>query len=221
MKIKPIAYVYTDFTEKFGIPRQSGLVSSLPGKIIFESEYSRTEAFHELSGFSHIWVIWQFSENVDKTEFSPTVRPPRLGGNRRVGVFASRSPFRPNNLGLSCVKLNSIEQEDGRIVLYVLGVDMLNKTPVYDIKPYIPSCDCIDNADEGYTKDTKNHSLTVNVPEKFKETFPEEKLNDLIALLSQDPRPGYEDDPDKEYGLLFAGCDVKFKVCDNILTIVI
>ena len=167
--IKPIAYIYTDFDEKFGIPRQSGLVGKLEGRIVFEPEFRFAEALRELDGFSHIWLIRQFSENVG-AEFSPTVRPPRLGGNKRVGVFASRSPFRPNSLGLSAVKIERIDYEcENTPVIYVSGIDMMNGTPVFDIKPYIPLSDSIPDACEGYTAQTKDYEIAVECDEKLLE----------------------------------------------------
>ena len=210
--IKPIAHIHTDFTSKFGIPRQSGLVEELVGRIVFEPEYRREEAFRELDSFSHLWLIWQFSQSVSE-QWHLTVRPPRLGGNRRVGVFASRSPFRPNNLALSCVELRSIDYNaaDGP-ALVVAGVDMLDGTPVFDIKPYIPYADCRPEASDGYTADTKSHRLEVDFPDEMLEMIPEQNRRGLIGALASDPRPGYSDAPDKEFGLAFAGYDVGFYV---------
>ncbi|MBR6772409.1 MAG: tRNA (N6-threonylcarbamoyladenosine(37)-N6)-methyltransferase TrmO [Clostridia bacterium] len=210
--IHPIGYVKTDFDAKFGIPRQSGLVPELEGEIVFLPEFRRPEAFRELEYFSHIWVIWQFSA-AEGEDFRPTVRPPRLGGNRRVGVFASRSPFHPNRLGLSCVKLLKVDLDaPNGPVLKVSGIDMLNGTPVFDVKPYVPVADCIADAHEGYTAETRNHALKVSFEKGLRELIPQEKLPALIGVLENDPRPGYDDDPLKEYGLAFADFDVGFRV---------
>lgn len=218
--IKPIAHIYTDFESKFGIPRQSGLVEELTGKIVFEPEYRRTEAVRGLDGFSHIWLIWQFSQSVTD-KFSPTVRPPRLGGNRRVGVFASRSPFRPNSLGLSCVKLTKIDLEcEDAPVIYVSGVDMLNGTPIFDIKPYVPVADLKPDAKEGYTEITKNHSLNVIDDKDLLSQLGTEKRASAIKVLSNDPRPGYDEDADKEYGMSFAGFNIRFQVDGETLNII-
>ncbi len=218
--IKPIAHIYTDFDSKFGIPRQSGLVEELTGKIVFESEYRRTEAVRGLDGFSHIWLIWQFSQSVTD-KFSPTVRPPRLGGNRRVGVFASRSPFRPNSLGLSCVKLTKIDLEcENAPVLYVSGVDMLNRTPIFDIKPYVPVADLKTDAKEGYTEITKNHSLNVIDDKDLLSQLGAEKRASAVKALSNDPRPGYDEDADKEYGMSFAGFNIRFQADGETLNII-
>ncbi len=218
--IKPIAHIYTDFDSKFGIPRQSGLVEELTGKIVFESEYRRTEAVRGLDGFSHIWLIWQFSQSVTD-KFSPTVRPPRLGGNRRVGVFASRSPFRPNSLGLSCVKLTKIDLEcENAPVLYVSGVDMLNRTPIFDIKPYVPVADLKTDAKEGYTEITKNHSLNVIDEKDLLSQLGAEKRASAVKALSNDPRPGYDEDADKEYGMSFAGFNIRFQADGETLNII-
>ncbi len=218
--IKPIAHIYTDFDSKFGIPRQSGLVEELTGKIVFESEYRRTEAVRGLDGFSHIWLIWQFSQSVTD-KFSPTVRPPRLGGNRRVGVFASRSPFRPNSLGLSCVKLTKIDLEcENAPVLYVSGVDMLNRTPIFDIKPYVPVADLKTDAKEGYTEITKNHSLNVIDEKDLLSQLGAEKRASAVKALSNDPRPGYDENADKEYGMSFAGFNIRFQADGETLNII-
>ncbi len=216
--ITPIAHIRTDFAEKFGIPRQSGLVDELEGRIVFEPEYRIREAFRELESFSHIWIIWQFSKSMDGG-WHPTVRPPRLGGNKRVGVFASRSPFRPNSLGLSCVKLKGIDYSSpDSPALIVSGIDLLDKTPIFDIKPYIPVADCHPEATEGYTSHTKEHKLPVEFKEGLDETIPREKRAALIGLLSNDPRPGY-DLEGKEYGLTFAEYEIKFKVADGVLKV--
>lgn len=219
MEIKPIARIHTDFSEKFGVPRQSGLVPSLTGQIVFEPEYRCVQALKELDGFSHIWLIWEFSQCPD-SKFSPTVRPPRLGGNRRVGVFASRSPFRPNRLGLSCVKIEKIETEGKNApVITVSGVDMTDGTPIYDIKPYIPLADCKTDASDGYTADTKNYKIAVNCDEKLLSRIPEEKREALSELLANDPRPAYKNENGKEYGVTFAGFNVRFRYENNCLSV--
>lgn len=217
--IKPIAHIHSDFPSKFGIPRQSGIASALKAKIIFEPQYRDANAVRGLEGFSHIWIIWQFSKVVGK-EWSPTVKPPRLGGNTRVGVFATRSPFRPNNLGLSCVKLENIEysKEEGPI-LYVSGADLLDGTPIYDIKPYLPYVDCQTEATDGFAKENKDYKLEVNFPEEWLKVVPEEKREGLIQVLSQDPRPSYQTDPERIYGMEFAHLEVKFHVKEKILTV--
>lgn len=219
MEIKPIARIHTDFSEKFGVPRQAGLAPSLTGKIVFESEYRNVRAVKELDGFSHIWLIWEFSQCPD-SKFSPTVRPPRLGGNRRVGVFASRSPFRPNRLGLSCVKIEKIETDgENAPIITVSGVDMTDGTPIYDIKPYIPIADCIPTASEGYTAQTKKYKISVNFDENLLSIIPENKRQALLELLSNDPRPAYNDEEGKEYGVTFAGFNIRFKYENNSLSI--
>lgn len=217
--MKIIAYIRTDFPSKFGIPRQSGLVRGLIGKIVFESEYRNPEAVRGLEEFSHIWLIWQFSE-AKREHWSATVKPPRLGGKKRMGVFATRSPFRPNNIGLSSVRLERVEidEKDGP-VLYVSGVDLLDKTPIYDIKPYIPLADCHPEATEGYTGETKLHELQVNFPEELLRRYPEAKREAILGVLAQDPRPTYFQDPERIYGVPFAGYDVKFKVDGDVLTV--
>lgn len=219
MEIKPIARIQTDFSEKFGVPRQAGLAPSLTGKIVFEPEYRNIRAVKELDGFSHIWLIWEFSQCSD-SKFSPTVRPPRLGGNRRVGVFASRSPFRPNRLGLSCVKIEKIETDgENAPIITVSGVDMTDGTPIYDIKPYIPIADCIPTASEGYTAQTKKYKINVSCDEKLLSIIPENKRQALLELLSNDPRPAYNDEEGKEYGVTFAGFNIRFKYENNGLTV--
>lgn len=218
MEIKPIAHIYTDFCEKFGIPRQSGLVDGLKGRIVFEKEYRIKEAFRDIESFSHLWLIWHFSES---DGWHPTVRPPRLGGNRRVGVFASRSPFRPNGLGLSCVKLEAVDFElpDSPSII-VSGVDMLSGTPIFDIKPYVPVSDCRVEATEGYTSYTKQYSLEVDFPAELMSKIPENKREALTEVLANDPRPGYDEDPDKKYGLTFASFDIGFYVQNGVLHVI-
>lgn len=217
--LRPIAYIHTDFKQKFGIPRQSGLVNELQAYIVFEPEFRRAEAVRGLEGFSHLWLIWEFSKT-RVNEFRPTVRPPRLGGNTRVGVFASRAPYRPNGLGLSCVKLTGIDLDAPEApVLTVSGADLLDGTPIYDIKPYIPVADCHPEASEGYTAETRTHRLQVVFPQEFLDKVPTEKRSALEGVLACDPRPGYEDAPETVYGLSFAGMDVGFRVENGILTV--
>lgn len=210
--MKIIARIKTDFPDKFGIPRQSGLVESLWGTIIFEPEYRKPEALRGLEEFSHIWLLWQFSQS-KKEHWSATVKPPRLGGKKRVGVFATRSPFRPNNIGLSCVRLEGIRLDEklGPVV-QVSGGDLMDGTPIYDIKPYIPFTDCRPEAEEGYTRETRKHKLEVDFPEALLNLYPEEKRRAVVEVLAQDPRPAYVQDPERIYGVPFAGFDVKFQV---------
>lgn len=216
--MKPIAHIYTDFPDKFGIPRQSGLIDELVGKIVFEKEYRDPSALKGLEQFSHIWLIWEFSQ-AKRDTWSPTVRPPRLGGNKRMGVFATRSPFRPNPIGLSSVKLKEIAIEKEGPVLYVTGADLMNGTPIFDIKPYIPLSDCHPDASEGYTGETKLHLLQVECKEELLAEIPQEKQTALLKTLAQDPRPAYLDDPTREYGIAFGKHNIKFKVADDVLTI--
>jgi len=217
--IRPIAHIYTDFSEKFGIPRQSGLVEELCGRVVFTQEYRRPEALRRIEEFSHLWLVWQFSKAVS-AEFRPTVRPPRLGGNERVGVFASRAPYRPNSLALSCVRLLRVDWEaDDGPALLVGGVDMLSGTPIFDVKPYIPVADCHPEATQGYTKETRAHALQVVIPEKWLSHVPEGKRDALIGVLKSDPRPGYENKPEVEYGMAYAGLDVGFTVDGGVLTV--
>lgn len=210
--MKIIAYIHTDFPDKFGIPRQSGLVKELTGRIVFEPEYRNPEAVRGLDAFSHIWLLWKFSES-KKEYWSATVKPPRLGGKKRMGVFATRSPFRPNDIGLSSVRLEKIERsEKYGPILHVSGIDLMDGTPIYDIKPYIPLADCHPDASEGYTKETKEHVLQVDFPEELLKIYPEKKRAAVLGVLAQDPRPAYVQDPERIYGVSFAGYDVKFKV---------
>lgn len=212
--IIPIATIRTGFSTKFGVPRQSGLVPELKGTVVFKPEYRNPDALRGLEGFSHIWLIWEFSEAV-RDDWSPTVRPPRLGGNTRMGVFATRSPFRPNPIGLSCVKLDSIELStpDGPI-LHVSGADLMDGTPIYDIKPYIPYTDCQPNATEGFTGSVEMHRLNVVIPTQMASKIKPQTLDTLRGILAEDPRPRYQDAPDREYGFDFEGYSVKFKVPD-------
>ena len=214
-----IAHIKTDFRTKFGLPRQSGLCEELKGQIIFEPEYRKEEAFRGLDGFSHIWVLWKFSE-AEREEWSPTVRPPRLGGNKRMGVFATRSPFRPNNIGLSCVKLDRIDYESPDApVLYVSGIDMMNGTPIIDIKPYVPIADCKTQATDGFTAETKDFSLNVNFSDELLCILPEEKREGAKQMLSLDPRPSYITDEDRVFGVEYGGFDIRFRVKENTLMV--
>ena len=221
MEITPIAYIKTDFTDKFGLPRQSGLVPALTGEIVFTAEFSRPEALRGLEQFSHLWLIWGFhaAQKPEGKGWSATVRPPRLGGNTRIGVFASRSPFRPNPLGLSCVRLEAVHAEESPVRISVSGIDLLSGTPIYDIKPYIPVADCQPDAKEGYTAETKQHLLEVIFPEPLLMQIPEAHREAAAAVLAQDPRPGYADDPARIYGICFAGFDIRFQVADGCLTV--
>ena len=218
MTIKPIAYIHTEFSEKFGVPRQSGLADSLRGTIVFEPEYRNPDALRGLEGFSHLWLIWEFSANRSQG-WQPTVRPPRLGGNERMGVFATRSPFRPNALGLSCVEMDHIDM-DGPVI-YVKGADLMDGTPIYDIKPYIRYADARPHAKCGYVDALKEKSLKVVLPDELAAEISDKSLiPSLVETLSLDPRPSYHDDPEREYGLSFAGMNVRFKVFLGILTVV-
>ena len=216
--MKIIAKIETDFPEKFGIPRQSGLVSELTGRIVFEPEYRSPEAVKGLEGFTYIWLLWQF-EGVKRENWSATVKPPRLGGNKHVGVFATRSPFRPNPIGLSSVKLEGIEYTDKGPVLHVSGIDLRNKTPIYDIKPYLPYVDCHPEAEDGFAGAVKDYSLEINFPQELLEQIPEEKRKALLEVLKQDPRPSYHADPERRYGVSFAGYDVHFRVENGVLEV--
>lgn len=218
--IQPIAYMRSDFGGKFGIPRQSGLVDALRSTIVFQPEYRNADALRGIEGFSHLWIIWQFSLALGK-EWSPTVRPPRLGGNTRMGVFATRSPFRPNNLGLSCVTLLGVERtEDAGTVLHVGGADLLDGTPIFDIKPYIPYCDCHPDALGGFTRAAGDYLLEVDFPEALLGVLPEEKRQAAVGVLSHDPRPSYQQQPGRVYGMTFAGCNIRFTVEDGTVHVV-
>ena len=218
VNIKPIARMRSDFPSKFGIPRQSGLVQELRSTIVFEPEFRNPDTLRGLEDFSHLWLIWQFSEAV-RTNWSPTVRPPRLGGNTRMGVFATRSPFRPNNLGLSCVRLLGTEQTSEGMVIHVAGADLMDGTPIFDIKPYIPYSDCHPDALGGFTSTAGDFLLKVNFPEDLLKQLPEGKQEAAQAVLSHDPRPSYQRDPERIYGLPFAGFDIRFTVQDDTLTV--
>ncbi len=216
--MKIIAYIHTDFPEKFGIPRQSGLVPELKGKIIFEPEYRNPEAVKGLEGFNYIWLLWQF-QGVEREHWSATVKPPRLGGKKRMGVFATRSPFRPNPVGLSSVRLEQIELTEQGPVLHVSGVDLKDKTPIYDIKPYLPYADCHPDATEGFAGEVKEYALQVDFPEELLRKLPQAKRTAIIEVLKQDPRPSVQSEQSKVYGVSFAGYDVRFVVEDTVLKV--
>lgn len=218
--IQAIAHMRSDFPTKFGIPRQSGLVEQLRSTIVFEPEYRNPDALRGIEAFSHLWLIWQFSGAV-RQGWSPTVRPPRLGGNTRMGVFATRSPFRPNNLGLSSVRLLGVERtEEYGTVLHVGGADLMDGTPIFDIKPYIPYGDCHVDATGGFTDQAEDFLLEVDFPPALLHKLPEEKREAALGVLSHDPRPSYQRDPNRVYGLTFAGVDIRFTVQENKLTVV-
>ncbi len=220
VNIQVIARMHSDFATKFGIPRQSGLIEELRSTIVFEPEFRNADALRGIEDFSHLWLIWQFSEAV-RTGWSPTVRPPRLGGNTRMGVFATRSPFRPNNLGLSSVKLLGVEHTaEFGTVLHVGGADLMDGTPIFDIKPYIPYGDCHTDATGGFTDTAGDFLLEVNFPENLLKKLPEDKQAAAIGVLRHDPRPSYQKDPDRIYGLSFAGFDIRFRVVEKVLTVV-
>lgn len=217
--IKPIAHIKSDFKEKFGIPRQSGRAPSLTAEIVFEPEYRNAEALRGIEGFSHLWLLFDFSES-HREDWSPTVRPPRLGGNTRVGVFASRSPFRPNPLGLSCVRLLGVEkrESEGRVLL-VSGADLLDGTPIFDVKPYLPFADCHPDATAGYAGEHERHALQVDFPKALLARIPQEKRAGLTECLADDPRPSYQEDPARVYGMRFADFEIGFSVNGNVLTV--
>lgn len=215
LKITPVAYVHSDFESKFAVPRQPGLVKSLRAEVILEKEYQKDGIFRGLESFSHIWLIWGFSENYGQS-WHPTIRPPRLGGNKRIGVFASRSPFRPNPIGLSAVKLEEVRKDR----LIVSGADLVDGTPVYDIKPYVPYTDSVNDATEGFARKQSLPHLKVIIPESEKEKMPEEKVTSLIGILSQDPRPAYQHEPNRVYGFCFAGYEIRFRISDQTVTVI-
>lgn len=214
-----IAKIHTDFPTKFGIPRQSGLIDDLKAEIVFEPEYRNPDALRGLEEFSHIWLIWEFSKAVRDT-WSPTVRPPRLGGNKRMGVFATRSPFRPNAVGLSSVRLDFVELHTDRgPVLHVSGADLMDGTPIFDIKPYLAFSDSHPDALGGFTDQTREYGLKVEIPEEILKGIEKGKREALRAVLAHDPRPSYQDDPERTYGMEFAGYEIKFTVRDGVLTV--
>lgn len=217
--ITPIGYIRSDFQEKFGIPRQSGRAPSICARVVLYPKYASEEAFREIESFSHLWLLFDFSAT-RSAGWSPTVRPPRLGGNKRVGVFASRSPFRPNHIGLSCVKLLRVERGEAGIELLVSGADLLDGTPVFDIKPYLPLADCIENATGGYSEQGENHRLRVECSENLLSQIPKEKRAGLLECLAEDPRPAYKNEPERVYGMRFADFEIRFKVREEILTVI-
>lgn len=216
--MKIIAHIQTCFTTKFGVPRQAGIVNT-PGRIVFEPEYRVAEAVRGLEGFDYIWLIWQFSQAV-RDDWSPTVRPPRLGGNERMGVFATRSPFRPNAIGLSSVRLVRIEQDKALgPVIYISGADLMDGTPIFDIKPYLPYTDSHPEARSSFATRPAEQLLEVNYTQTTLDILPQDLRDSLIDVLAHDPRPQYHDDPDRIYGMSFAGHEVKFRVSQNQLTL--
>ena len=220
LEMKIIARIHTDLPTKFGVPRQSGVVEELMGKIVFEPEYRNPDALRGMEGFSHLWLIWQFSQAV-RENWSPTVRPPRLGGNTRMGVFATRSPFRPNAIGLSSVKLERVEPHspDGPIIV-VSGIDLMDGTPILDIKPYIPYADSHPQAKEGFTSAGWERTLEVNFPQELQKKVDADRRAALVGVLQNDPRPPYQNNPERVYGLPFGGQEIHFKVADGMLTVI-
>ena len=216
--MKVIARIRSDFATKFGVPRQSGLVDALESTIVFEPEYRNTDALRGLEGFSHIWLVWVFDKAARDT-WSPTVRPPRLGGNARMGVFATRSPFRPNPIALSCVRLAGIEETAEGTVLRIRGADLMDGTPILDIKPYIPYADCKPEALGGFASAPAGETLEVVIPQELLAKVPESRRESLRGVLAQDPRPHYHDDPERIYGFGFGGMEVKFSVEGRVLTV--
>ena len=219
MNIHPVAYFHSPLTSKFGIPRQSGLAEELVGTIVLEPEYRREEAVRGLEAFDYLWLIWEFSANPHEQQ-GLTVRPPRLGGNERVGVFASRSPFRPNRLGLSCVRIDKVEIGENGPVIHVRGADLMDGTPIYDIKPYVAYADSHPEARSGFVDKKVWTPLLVEIPQTLSKHFTENELSGLKQVLSQDPRPRYHDDAERIYGMPFAGWDVRFRVADGVVTVV-
>ena len=214
-----IARIHTDFATKFGVPRQSGLVNDLESTVVFEPEYRNADALRGLEGFSHVWLVWVFDQAIREI-WSPTVRPPRLGGNQRLGVFATRSPFRPNPIALSCVKLAGIEQtKEHGCVLRLRGADLMDGTPILDIKPYIPYADCHPEAIGGFAAAPAGETLDIVIPAELLALIPENRREALRGVLAQDPRPHYQDDPERIYGFTFAGMEVKFRVEAGTLTV--
>ncbi|MCH5267669.1 MAG: tRNA (N6-threonylcarbamoyladenosine(37)-N6)-methyltransferase TrmO [Lachnospiraceae bacterium] len=219
MELDIIAHIHTDFSGKFGIPRQSGMIPELTGQIVFTEKYRNTDAIRGLEDFSHLWLLWEFSEAI-RDDWSPTVRPPRLGGNARMGVFATRSPFRPNPLGLSCVQLDCVEYTKQKgAILHVCGVDLMDGTPIYDIKPYLPYTDCQPEATGGFTDELSHSLLQVEIPDSLKNTMPSDKLAALYKILEQDPRPSYQKEAERIYAFEFAGVTIRFQVQDTILSV--
>ena len=215
--MKIIARIRNDFKDKFGIPRQSGL-TDLTSRIVFEPEYRNPDALRGIEGFSHLWLIWQFSESI-RRDWSPTVRPPRLGGNRRVGVFATRSPYRPNPIGLSSVRLVAVEETKEGLTLLVSGADLMDGTPIYDIKPYVAYSDSHPDAVSGFADQVKDYALKVEICKELLTKIDVSKQKSLITILENDPRPSYQNDPEREYGMLFSDYEVFFKVAGDTLTV--
>lgn len=216
LTLKTVARIRNDFPTKFGLPRQSGLSSSLISKIVFEPDYRNPDLLRGIEGYSHLWLIWGFSE-VFGEKWSPTVRPPRLGGNTRMGVFATRAPYRPNLLGLTCVKLERVEKTTDGQVLIVSGADIMDGSPIYDIKPYLPYVDICEGASDGFTAQTKDYFLEVDFPEELLSLIPEEKRDTLIEALSGDPRPAYHKDPERIYAFEYCDFEIKFRVEESVL----
>jgi len=218
MDMKPIAYIHNDYTAKFGIPRQSGIVEEVISTIVFEPQYRNLEAFRGIEGYSHLWLLWVFSEAIRDT-WSPTVLPPRLGGKTRMGVFATRSPFRPNPIGLSSVKLVGFEQTKDGPVLHVAGADLMDGTPILDVKPYLPYTDSHPDAIGGFADPVRDYKLEVVFPEELMQQVPQKLREPVLGLLAQDPRPSYQNDPDRLYGVAFGNYDFRFHVKDGVLTV--
>lgn len=214
MEVKIIAKIHNDYKTKFGIPRQSGLVNSVISKIVFEPEFRDSNAFRGIEDYSHLWLIWQFSENEGKP-WSPTVRPPRLGGNKRMGVFATRSPFRPNGLGLSVVELAKLEMTEDGPILHVKGADLMNGTPILDIKPYLPHVESIPEAKAGFAGDVAEANVEVEIAEHIRETIPGDILGEFREILYQNPKPGYQKDDERIYGMEYGEYEIKFRYCDG------
>lgn len=214
-----IARIHNDFSTKFGLPRQSGLVPQVRSVLVFEPEYRVAEALRGIEGYSHLWLLWEFHQ-AKRAQWSPTVRPPRLGGNTRMGVFATRSPFRPNPIGLSCVRLEGLQKTENQgTVLLLSGADLMDGTPIYDIKPYLPYADCHPEATGGFAEEVMAHRLQVVFPKRWRALVPEDRLDALMGVLAQDPRPGYQQDPQRVYGFSYAGLEVRFTVDGEILTV--
>ncbi len=216
--MKIIARIRNPYESKFGVPRQSGLVEQVVSTIVFEPEYRVAEALRGIEAFSHLWLIWAF-DRAEREEWSPTVRPPRLGGNQRIGVFATRSPYRPNAIGLSCVKLLGVEKGNEGTVLKVAGADLMDGTPIYDIKPYLPYADCKPDATGGFTDRTEKRTVQVEIPEEIAKGMNTEELEALKAVLREDPRPAYQDDPERIYAFEFGGKHVEFRVQNDLLMV--
>ena len=220
MSLQIIAHIHTDFATKFGVPRQSGVVPEVTATITFEPEYRNPDALRGLEGFSHLWLIWQFSE-VKQEGWHPTVRPPRLGGNTRMGVFATRSPYRPNPIGLSCVRLERVDLDTPQgPTIYVSGADLMDGTPILDIKPYLAYADSYPDATGGFVADLGDRTVTVECPDELLTPLSDDTRRSLLGVLSHDPRPTYQQDPDRVYGMGFAGYEVRFTVADGVLTVV-